>query len=115
MPRTLTIETPRTLAPLLYPKRYKGAYGGRGGAKSWFFAGLAVQHLVRDQNKSVACVREVQSSIKMSVKRLLEKMIRKYEVEDYFEIQEAQIKCRRGRGIRRIDANGIHAIQRGRT
>ncbi len=31
---TLRVEVPRKLKPLLAPKRYKGAYGGRGGAKS---------------------------------------------------------------------------------
>jgi phage terminase large subunit len=36
---TLTIPTAPVFLPLLEPARYKGAYGGRGSAKSHFFAG----------------------------------------------------------------------------
>ena len=34
----LRIPTPAVFEPLLKPSRYKGLHGGRGGAKSWFFA-----------------------------------------------------------------------------
>ena len=37
---TLQIGVSEALSPLLAPARYKGAYGGRGGAKSHFFAEL---------------------------------------------------------------------------
>jgi len=34
----LIVEAPEALLPLINPARYKAAYGGRGGAKSHFFA-----------------------------------------------------------------------------
>jgi phage terminase large subunit len=34
----LTIDTARIFEPLLEPARYKGAWGGRGSAKSWFLS-----------------------------------------------------------------------------
>ncbi len=41
---TLQIDTPHGFEPLLKERaRYRGAYGGRGSGKSWFFASLLVQ------------------------------------------------------------------------
>jgi hypothetical protein len=37
----------RLFEPLLVPARYKGACGGRGSAKSHFFAGLVVEDTAR--------------------------------------------------------------------
>lgn len=50
--------------------RYKGAYGGRGSAKSWGFARslLAIAH---SRTTRVLCGRETQKSIRDSVYRLL--------------------------------------------
>ena len=38
----LRIKTPEVFEPLLYPSRYKGAWGGRGSGKSHFFAELLI-------------------------------------------------------------------------
>ena len=73
----LDIPTPRAYLPLFGPHRFKGAKGGRGGAKSHFWAGLANEELY-SQHTRLACVREVQNSIKDSVKQLLEDKISKY-------------------------------------
>lgn len=94
----LRINTPRWAVPLLRPSRYKGAHGGRGSGKSHFFAEAMIEAHVCDPNTFSVCLREVQKSIKMSVKLLLENKIRDLGVQDYFEIQEAVIKSRRGRG-----------------
>ena len=65
---TLQIPTARVFSPLLHPARYKGAHGGRGSGKSHFFAGLAVEQCLLQPGTRIACVREVQKSLKNSVK-----------------------------------------------
>jgi phage terminase large subunit len=97
--RTLSIETPRALAPLLQPARYKGAHGGRGSGKSWFFAEMMIEMHVMDPNTRSVCVREVQRSLNQSVKRLLEIKIEQMGLGDYFTVQESVIKSRNGSGI----------------
>lgn len=87
---TLRIETPRVFVPLLKPARYKGARGGRGSGKSHFFAEQLVEEAVYEHVRC-ACVREVQNSIKDSVKQLLEDKIRKLGVESLFRITENEI------------------------
>ena len=95
---TLEIKTPRWAVPLLKPSRYKGAYGGRGSGKSHFFAEMLIEEHIINPNQSSVCIREVQKSIKMSVKRLLELKIETMGVASYFEVQESQIKSRKGTG-----------------
>lgn len=88
----LDIATPRAFLPLLQPRRFKGAKGGRGGAKSHFYAGLTVEEML-SQHTRIACVREVQNSIKDSVKQLLEDKIGKFGVAGRFKITEREIVC----------------------
>jgi len=95
----LNIDTPAWSLPLLDPARYKGAHGGRGSGKSHFFAEMLIEEHIINPNQSSVCIREVQKSIKMSVKRLLESKIEALGVGDYFEVQESQIKSRRGSGV----------------
>ena len=61
----------KVFAPLLtMQKRIKFYYGGRGGGKSYAFAdSLLIKG--RMQKLLIACLREVQDSIKDSVYRLL--------------------------------------------
>lgn len=99
MSQTLQIKTPRWALPLLAPNRYKGAHGGRGSGKSHFFAEMLVEAHVMNQDLSSVGIREVQKSIKLSVKRLIEKKIEALGVGHYFDIQEAVIKSRYGDGI----------------
>ena len=81
---TLVLDTPRAFAPLLGPSRYKGAHGGRGSGKSWFFAGLLVEWCILNPGARVVCVREVQKSLRESVKLLIEDMIKLMGVEGQF-------------------------------
>lgn len=91
----LQIDTPAVFEPLLHPARYKGAYGGRGSAKSHFFAGLLVEDCIREKIDAV-CLREVQKSLKFSVKKLIENKISDMNAGLYFEVQNEQIKTRNG-------------------
>ena len=80
------IQTLEVFKPLLQRARYKGAYGGRGSGKSHFFAAAAVARCVDFPGTRVVCVREVQRSLKESVKRLIEDKIETLEVCDNFTI-----------------------------
>ena len=95
----LDIDTPPWAVPLLSPSRYKGAHGGRGSGKSHFFAELLVEEHVANQNQKSVCIREVQKSIKMSAKLLIENKIEQLGVSHYFEVQETVVKSRRGSGV----------------
>lgn len=95
----LDIDTPPWAVPLLSPSRYKGAHGGRGSGKSHFFAELLVEEHTANQNQKSVCIREVQKSIKMSAKLLIENKIEQLGVGHYFEVQETVIKSRRGSGV----------------
>ncbi len=83
--------TPRAFVPLLKPARFKGAHGGRGSAKSWFFASQVVEAVL--SGKSVVCIREIQGTIKDSSKRLIENIIAEKKLGRYFKITDQEITC----------------------
>ena len=89
---TLRVEVPRKLKPLLGPSRYKGAFGGRGGAKSHFFAEQIILRAFATPTR-IVCIREVQNSIKDSVKQLLTDKIAKFKLEAEFEVLDTEIRC----------------------
>lgn len=93
MGRTLQIPVAEAYLPLLQPARYKGAYGGRGSAKSHFFGGLLIDdHLAEPGLRSV-CLREVQKSLDQSVKRLLEDKIEEFYLTNEFRITKNHIEA----------------------
>ena len=67
----LDIKTPRWCLPLLKDARYKGASGGRSSGKSHFFGELVIEEMIMDCDLQFVCVREVQKSMKFSIKKLL--------------------------------------------
>lgn len=91
MSTPLKVQVPRKLKPLLAPARYKGAYGGRGGAKSHFFAEQLILRCLTKRTRAV-CIREVQSSIKDSVRQLLIDKIHKFNVQPWFHVLDAEIR-----------------------
>lgn len=91
----LSLDTPEVFEPLLQPARYRGAWGGRGSGKSHFFAELAVEESLR-RRVDIVCLREVQKSLKFSVKKLIEAKIEALGVADYFDVQQEQIRSRQG-------------------
>lgn len=99
MTDTLQIQTPEWALPLLEPARYKGAHGGRGSGKSHFFGEMLIEEHIMNPNQASVCVREIQKSLNMSVKRLLELKIEALNAGAYFEVQDKVIKNRRGDGI----------------
>lgn len=80
-------SAPPIFKPFFDPWRYKAAHGGRGGAKSHFFAGELVNQCVEVPGTRAVCLREVQRTLRESVKILIEDKIRKSGWEDMFEIR----------------------------
>jgi phage terminase large subunit len=87
----LAIPTAEVFEPLLGNARYKGAHGGRGSGKSHFFAELCVENCLRKSGTRIVCVREVQRSLKESVKRLVEDKIAALGVSSKFRVMTDQI------------------------
>lgn len=88
----LNIPTAQVFQPLLGPSRYKGAYGGRGSGKSWFFAAMIVERCLRTPGTRVVCVREVQKSLRESVKLLIEDIIESLGVGSLFRSMSDRIE-----------------------
>ncbi len=90
--RALEIDTAEIFEPLLEPGRYKGAHGGRGSAKSYFFAELLVDECLSVPGTRAIGIREVQKSLAQSSKRTVEEMIEKHGLTREFDIQKQEIK-----------------------
>lgn len=113
----LNIQTPRWSTPIIDREkaRYIGAFGGRGSGKSWFFAEWIVERCVM-QKTDVVCVREVQRSLKQSVKKLIENKIQELGVGHLFDVQQAEIKCPHGgviifQGMQNHTADSIKSLE----
>ena len=81
--------------PLLAGARYLGVHGGRGSGKSHNFAEMLIEESIREKTDAV-CLREIQKSLKFSVKKLLENKIASMNAGAYFEVQNEQIKSQAG-------------------
>lgn len=88
----LRIQVPRVFQPLLQPSRYKGAWGGRGSAKSHRFAEQLIADHVRFPELRSVCAREFQNSLDDSVKQLLEDKIKKFNLGHLFIIRNTHIE-----------------------
>jgi phage terminase large subunit len=93
MAKNLTLSTAPVFEPLLKPRRYKGAWGGRGSGKSHFFATLAVHTAANTPGTLIVCIREVQKTLKESAKRLIEMKLAKFNLGEAsgFRIYEDRI------------------------
>ncbi len=86
---------PEIFEPLFKPNRYKVYYGGRGGGKSWGFA-LALLVMGGLEKKRVLCTREVQSSIRDSVHKLLSTCIDNNNLQNFYRITRDSITGKNG-------------------
>lgn len=78
---------------LLKPAPYKGLFGGRGGMKSWQIADALVGKSFNPaQQERIACLREIQASIKESVHKLLVDRIIRHSLTEHFKITDTAIK-----------------------
>jgi len=111
---TLKINVPKAFVPLLQPKRYLGVHGGRGSGKSHFCAEYVIAKAIAGAR--IACIREVQNSIKDSVKQLITDKILGHGLEGAFEILEQEIRGPRGslivfKGMQSYNAANIKSLE----
>lgn len=84
---------PASTRPLLRPARYKGAHGGRGGAKSHSLARILCARALRNAGTRWLCVREIQLSLAHSVRQLLKDVIDQFGLEAHgFKVLESRIE-----------------------
>lgn len=104
--QALDIPTPRWAVPIYATEtaaglivRYIGVYGGRGSGKSHELAGYVVEEMIADPDCSVVCIREIQKSLALSAKKLIETKIREFGVSHLFEVLKTEIRRIGGSGI----------------
>jgi phage terminase large subunit len=88
---SVVIDIPEALEFLREPMRYKGAFGGRGSAKSWSFSRALLESSVRAR-KRILCTREVQKSIRDSVYKLLVDQIEGLGLGPFFQVLQTEIR-----------------------
>ena len=96
-------DTPRLKIPKAFRElnsvkaRYKGFYGGRGGAKSHSFATtLVLKGSESEVGKRILCCREIQRSIRESVKQTLEAKIVAGGLQDFYVATNTEIRGANG-------------------
>lgn len=75
--------------------RYKVAYGGRGSGKSYAFADCCLVKAITRKTR-ILCARQLQTSIRDSVHKLLCDRIIALGMEKWFEITRDSIRCING-------------------
>ena len=110
-----TVTLPRAFEDLRQPARYKAYYGGRGSAKSHSFATAL---LMRGGEKPlrILCAREVQLSIKDSVKQLLDDKIADFGMESFYQSYQTEIRGKNGTnfifaGLGKMTADQIKSME----
>ena len=93
---TLRIPVIEKFLPLLEPSRYKGIHGGRGGAKSHFFADQIIERCYLRKPCRAVCIREVQKTLAQSAKLLIEDKIKLYGLEHEFRMLTSHIEAPAG-------------------
>jgi phage terminase large subunit len=112
---TLDWRYPAKLQPLTEPARYKDAVGGRGGAKSHFFAELLILLCYARPMRAV-CIREIMLTLRDSVQQLLKDKIEKFNLGWFFRPLDAEIRGRNGsmitfRGMQNHTAESIKSLE----
>jgi hypothetical protein len=99
---TLRLEVARAFKPLLFPRRYKGACGGKGGGKSHFFAGELLRRCAGARLRCV-CVSEARDPAGDAVRRLLIERIGALGLGAFFTVHESGIRAKNGSLIVFVD------------
>ena len=97
------------------PVRYRCAHGGRGSAKSMSFARALVIKAAAKKLK-VLCFREVQKSVKESVKAEIEQAIIDCGLKGFYNVLETEIRGRNGSefiftGLRKSSVSSIKSTK----
>lgn len=88
-------QFPEKLGFLFDPHRFKVAYGGRDGAKSWSFA-RALLLLGAEKPLRIGCFREIQDSIADSVYKLLKDQSEALGLANFYTILKTEIRGKNG-------------------
>ena len=81
-----TILVPQKLEKLIYPKRIKVIYGGRGSGKTRTVTSILTER-ARFKRERVACFREIQASIKeSSYQEIADEIERKNEGDEFRQV-----------------------------
>ncbi len=102
--------------PLLEDAVFKVAYGGRASAKSWFFADLHLHTAMTKPGYRALCLRQVQKSIRESLKFLLEERIQYWGLADDFRVLESRIEAPGGgefvfHGLEGVTAESVKSFE----
>jgi phage terminase large subunit len=89
------IELPTWAQQLWQPSRYKAIYGGRGASKSRSVA-TALVLMGAQKPLRILCVREIQKSIRDSVKRLLDDEIDRCGLRAFYTSTDTEIRGANG-------------------
>lgn len=114
--KQVTVRIADKFRPLLTEhKRYKLYWGGRAGGKSYAFADCLLL-LGRSKKMFIACVREIQDSIKDSVYKLLNDRAEYYGFGDYRAFEDRIENVVTGtkfifKGLRDQDAQKIKSLE----
>lgn len=115
-PRIPQVEIQEVFLPLLtLKKRYKLYHGGRGGGKSYAFAD-ALLILAQTRPMRIACIREVQKSIKESVYQLLKDRCELFGFTDFLFFEDRIENLRNGstfifKGMNDTNAMNIKSLE----
>ena len=114
-PSEIQADFPQKLEFLFRHHRYKVAYGGRGGSKSWGFArALLIQGA--GEKLRILCTREVQNSIRDSVHKLLCDQIELLKLGSFYRITRDEIRGANGTefifaGLSNLTAESIKSYE----
>ncbi len=88
-------QFPEKMGFLFRPARFKVAYGGRDGGKSWSIArALLIEGA--SEPLQIGCFREVQKSIKDSVHKLLSNQIEELGLGRFYDVLTTEIRGKNG-------------------
>jgi len=122
MSKKIDVQLPEKLGWVFEQKAdYRGAYGGRGAAKTIAFANMAIIDIIRLNDKPwhFLCGRELQKSLKDSVFSVIAAQIKELGVDDLFEVGKEYIRCKNGNdflfyGLKSniAEVKGLHGVRR---
>lgn len=119
----LRIQIPKLIGNIFQdPKKvYRGAYGGRGSAKTISFAKKSITDVISLEGKpwKFLCGRELQKSLKDSVFSVIQSQIEELRVTEHFDMGKEYIRCKNGNeylfyGLRTniAEVKGLHGVRR---
>lgn len=92
-PRRVTVEIPVAFRGLAEPHRHKALHGGRGSAKSWSIA-TVLDIMAVERPMRIVCGRELQNSIRESVKQLVEDRARELGMDYLLKSTESETRLK---------------------